>query len=163
MLNAVRAARASWQAWQESRTARRSRRAALAAAIEPLGRAVARLGDPVVLARLAAALPSEEMRTEIGGSRSEHPDDDFSRAMARLRWQGLLAAERAGAAHQFDATPAIWAWEVDDPTWQAALDAIDVAMAVHALQLDGLPVTTGMAEAHRQILEIVTEQAATRA
>lgn len=88
---------------------------------------------------------------------------DLNAAMAPMRWRGLLAAEHAGAAHQFDATPAIWAWEVDDPTWQAALDAIDVAMAVRALESEGLPVTTGMGEAHRQVLEIATERVTNRA
>lgn len=102
------------------------------------------------------------MWREDGGARWNGLDTDLNSAMYPMRWRGLLAAEHAGAAHQVDATPAVWAWEVDDPTWQAALDAIDVAMAVRALQSEGLPVTTGMAEAHRQVLEIATEQAATR-
>jgi hypothetical protein len=97
------------------------------------------------------------------GARWNGLDSDLNHAMAPMRWRGLLAAERAGAAHQFDCAPAIWAWKVDDPTWQAALDAIDVAMAVRALQSEGLPVTTGMAEAHRQVLEIATEKGATGA
>jgi hypothetical protein len=171
MLNAARAVRASWQVWRESRSARLSppnnaRRGALTAAIEPLGRAVGRLGDPGVLARLAAALPSEDMWKENGGARWNGRDTDLNSAMYPMRWRGLLVAESAGAAHLIDncvLPGALWGWEVDDPTWQAALDAIDVAMAVRALESEGLPVTTGMAEAHRQVLEIATEQVANRA
>jgi hypothetical protein len=168
MLNAARAMRTFWREWRGSRSVRLppanpDRKDALTAAIEPLGRAVSRLGDPVVLTRLAAALPPEEMWKQNGGARWNGLDTDLNAAMAPLRWRALLAAEHAGAAHQIDATPAIWAWEVDDPTWRAALDAIDVAMAVSALQSEGLPVTTGMREAHRQVLEVASEQAADRA
>ena len=100
----------------------------------------------------------EAMWKENGGARWNGLDTDLNAAMAALRWRGLRAAERAGAAYQIDATPAIWAWEIDDPTWRAALDAIDVAMAVSALKSEGLPVTIGMADAHRQVLEIATER-----
>ena len=134
------------------------RRDALAAAIEPVGRAVDRLGEPGVLVRLAAALPSERMWREHGGARWNGHDPDLNSAMAPHRFRGLYAAERAQAARRIDnCSNAMWNWEVDDPTWQAALDAIDVAMAVRALQSEGLPVTAGMAEAHRKVLEVATE------
>jgi hypothetical protein len=54
----------------------------------------------------------------------------------------------------FDATPALWGWEVDDPTWDAAIDAIDVAMRVAVLDMEGRPVSPGMRAAHRLALEI---------
>jgi hypothetical protein len=142
-----------------------SRHAALSAAIESVGRVVDWLFDPVVVVRLAAALPPEEMwRGENGGARWNGRDDDLNAAMAPFRLRGLYAAERAHAAHQIDySSNGLWNWKFDDPTWEAALDAIDVAMATSALQSEGLPVTSGMAEAHRHVLEIATEQALHRA
>ena len=152
------------QAWKRERRAMRkvrnprrneTRRLALSAAIEPVGRVVDRLREPVIVARLAAALPPvEAWRDERGGARWDGHDTDLNAAMAPLRWRGLLAAERAGAAHQFDATPAIWAWEVEDPTWRAALDALDVAMAVRALRAEAIAVTDGMDECHRLVLDL---------
>jgi hypothetical protein len=74
-----------------------------------------------------------------------------------VRWRGLLAAERAGAAHLIDnCVPpgALWGWEVDDPTWGAALDTLDVAMCVAVLDMEGLPVTSGLRAAQRLVLEI---------
>jgi len=156
MLTALGGWLASWRRWREEPMRKAACRAALSAAIKPLEPAVARIGEHTVRGQLAAALPLDEMWKENGGARWNGHDDDLNAAMAPLRWQGLLAAERAGAAYQFDCAPAIWAWEVNDLTWQAALGAIDVAMAVCALQSEGLPVTTGMADTYRAVLEIAT-------
>jgi hypothetical protein len=132
-----------------------TRRLALSTAVEPIGRVVDRLGEPAIVARLAAARPPYQMwHDERGDVMWNALDPDINAAMAPLRWRGLLAAERAGAAHQFDATAAIWAWEVDDPEWRAALDAIDVAMAVRALRADNVAVTAGMDGAHRVVLAL---------
>jgi hypothetical protein len=138
---------------------------ALAAAIEPVGRSVDWLFDPAVVGRLAAALPTRaEWRNENGGVRWNGLDDDLNTVMAPFRFRGLYAAERAGAAHLNDwCSTALWNWKVDDPTWEAALDAVDVAMAASALQSEGLPVTTGMMDTCHQVLAIATEQAANRA
>lgn len=107
---------------------------------------------------LAEALPLDGEWRVNGGARWNGRDPDLNTAMAPIRFRGLYAAERAHAAHQITrCDAALWNWEVDDPTWQAALDAIDVAMAVSALRLEGLPVTHGMAEAHRKVLEITSE------
>jgi hypothetical protein len=113
-------------------------------AIDPITGVVGRLGDPTVVALLAAALPPAQMWQVNGGASWNGLDADLNAAMFPVRWKGLLAAERAGAAHQLDATPAIWAWEVVDPEWRTALDALDVAMAVRILDVEGLPVTSGM-------------------
>lgn len=130
-----------------------ARQLAFAAALEPIEPAVGRLHKPDVVARLAAALPPTQVRT-YAGSAGDFYDRDLNSAMAPLRWRGLLAAERMGAAHQFDATPALWGWEIDDPTWDAALDAMDVAMRVAVLDMEGRPVSPGMRAAHRLVLEI---------
>jgi hypothetical protein len=101
-------------------------------------------------------LPSAQERVYAGSTGDFH-DNGLNSAMYPLRWRGLLAAERAGAAHLIDscAPPrALWAWEIDDPTWEAALAALDVAMRVAVLDMDGLPVTVGMRAAHRLVLEI---------
>ena len=170
MLNTARAVLETLQMLRGRRSVRtptppNARQVALAAAIEPVGRAAWRLSDSVVVARLAAALPPDAMwKNERGGTKWNGHDDDLNTVMAPIRFRGIYAAQRAGAAHQIDyCSNALWNWQVDDPTWEAALDAIDVAMAAGALKSEGLPVTTGMVETHRQVLEIATEQAACRA
>ena len=81
-------------------------------------------------------------------------DTDLNAALAPLRWRGLNAAEAVGAAYQIDATPAIWAMKVDDPTWEAALETIEVAMKVCVLDMEGLPVTTEMRAAQELVLDL---------
>ncbi len=98
----------------------------------PIGSALDRLRDPDVIARLAAELPPVDAR-RLAGSAANGLDTDLNAALAPLRWRGLNAAEAVGAAYQIDATPAIWAMKVDDPTWEAALETIEVAMKVCVL------------------------------
>ena len=86
-----------------------ARQIAFVAALRPLEPAVGRLRTPDVVARLAAVLTTVE-ETVHRGSAGTSSTNDLNSAMAPLQWGGLLAAERAGAAHQVDATPAIWAW-----------------------------------------------------
>jgi len=130
-----------------------ARELAFVAALKPIEPAVGRLNRPDVVARLAAARPPAGEQVYTGSAR-DGLDPDLNSAMFPPRWRGLLAAERAGAAHQFDATPALWAWAVDDPTWRAALDTLDVAMRVAVMDMEGQPVTPGMRAAHRLALEI---------
>ena len=133
-----------------------ARRLALAAALRPIEPAVGRLLEPGVVARLAAVLPPAGDRI-YAGSAGHHHERDLNSAMYPMRLQGLLAAESSGAAHLIDSCVlpgALWGWEVDDPTWDAALDALDVAMRVAVLDLDGLPVTPGMRAASLLVLEI---------
>ncbi len=132
------------------------RQLAFRAALGPIEPVVGRLSDPVVVARLASILLPAEERVYAGSAGNFH-DSDLNSAMYPVRWSGLLAAERAGAAHLLDnCVPpgALWGWEVDDPTWAAALDALDVAMRVAILDMEGLPVTSGMRAAHRLALEV---------
>ncbi len=128
----------------------------LRAAIEPLAPAVRALGRRDVVEAMVAALPPEaEWRADDGGVRWPQ-DYELNHAMYPLRFGALLAAGRAGAAHELSPCfgNALWNWEVDDVVWQAALDALDVAMAVCALTAEGGAVTLGMAETHRRVLEI---------
>jgi hypothetical protein len=134
-----------------------ARRARLAAAIEPLDPVVAQLSDPETVARLAAALPRRDEWQADGGARWDGRDRDLNGAMYPIRIAGIEAAAHVGAAGLISCpSNAIWAWEVVDPTWRAALDTIDVAMAVRALRSENAPVTEGMARAHDRVLEIVT-------
>jgi hypothetical protein len=133
-----------------------ARQLAFAAALGPIEPAVDRLSTPDVVACLAAALPPAEERI-YAGSASDGFDRDINGAMYPMRRRGLLAAERAGAAHLIDhCVPpgALWGWEVDDPSWGAALDALDVAMRVVVLDMEGRSVPSGMRAAHRLVMEI---------
>jgi hypothetical protein len=133
-----------------------ARQLAYAAALRPIEPTVGRLARPAVVARLAAALPPVEERVAARRA-GDGLDRDLNAAMYPMRCRGLLAAERSGAAHLIDdCVPpgALWGWEVDDPTWRAALDALDLAMLVAVFDMDGRPVTSGMRAAHRLVLGI---------
>jgi hypothetical protein len=133
-----------------------ARRRDFVAALRPIEPAVGRLLEPGMVARLAAVLPPAGDRI-YAGSASNHHDSDLNSAMYPMRLQGLLAAEHAGAAHLIDncvLPGALWGWEVADPTWGAALDALDVAMRVAVLDMEGLPVTPGRRAASLLVLEI---------
>lgn len=131
----------------------------MASALEPLKLAVALLGDDHVRKRIAGARPQQSDVAAVRGrgpqSREERRlEEDLNDAANALRWAFLRAAEAAGAARQIDATPAIWAFEVDDGEWSDAETTIEAAIRTIAGMV-GHPVPPAHLSATSVVLDVI--------
>jgi hypothetical protein len=151
-----------------SQPARTPRQVAFADALEPVRRAIARLDEPGVVRRLAAGMPTRQEIREVydrlraSRGRSGGPDFldyDLNAVAFPVRWAFKMAAERAGAAYQIDATPALWAFEMAEGDWDDAETTVLAAIVGLSGTLPGPP-PDGYIRAWRVVHDIASERPA---
>ncbi len=84
-------------------------------------------------------------------------DDDLNVVAFPVRWAFTMAAERAGAAHQIDATPALWAFEMAEGDWDHAETTVLAAIVGLSGTLPGPP-PEGYLKAWRVVHDIASER-----